>query len=144
MLVFIELNILIFILLWRQKRTHQNPGPALAIQPAPSPQPPPPSRRRRKRQNSWVMPWILQRQEKGCHRNLLPDFIQTNSSGYQNFVRMPTAVFDLIQDCIHYCIKKEVINFRLFKLAITLRHLDNRRNLHVLTVSLASWLNHHM
>ena len=39
---------------------------------------------------------------------------------------MPAAVFDLIQECTHLCIKKEVTNFRKtvgLKLAITLRHL---------------------
>ena len=73
------------------------------------------------------MPWILQRQEKGCYRNLT-NLIQTDIPGYQNFVRIPAADFDLIQECIHHRIKKEVTNFRKplevgLNLAITLRHL---------------------
>ena len=56
------------------------------------------------------------------------DLIQTDNPDYQNFVRMLLAVFDLIEECIHHCIKKEVTNFRKplqvgLKLAITLRHL---------------------
>ena len=58
------------------------------------------------------MPWILQRQEKGCYRSLLDNLIQTDIADYQNFVRMPDAVFDLIQEGIHHLIMKEVTNFR--------------------------------
>ena len=38
---FIEFNILFFIMICRQRRTHLKPGPAPAIQPAPQPQPAP-------------------------------------------------------------------------------------------------------
>ena len=63
--------------------------------------------------------------------NVPADLIQTDVPGYQNFVRIPTTLFFLfylIEECIHHCIKKEVINFRKplddgLKLAITLRHL---------------------
>ena len=121
---------LIFLLLFRSadKMTHLNPGPPPAIQPAPSPQPPLPPRQRKNSQNPWVMPWICQRVEKQCYRNLLVNLIQTDISDYQNFVRMPPAVFDLIEECIRHSIKKEVTNFRKsvqvgLKLAITLRYL---------------------
>ena len=48
--------------------------------------------------------------------------------GYQNFIRMPAAFFDPIEDHIHPDIKKSVTNFRKplevgMKLSITLRHL---------------------
>ena len=66
-LVFVELNFLLYMIFSRHRR-QQNPAPA---QPA-SPSPPPPApRRRRKPQNLWVLPWILQREEKGCYRTLL-------------------------------------------------------------------------
>ena len=47
------------------------------------------------------MPWILQRQEKGCYSNLLIDLMHTNIPGYQNFARIPPAFFDLIEEHIH-------------------------------------------
>ena len=88
LLVCIEFNILICILMERQ-RTRLNPVPSPAIQPPAQPQPQLAPRRRRKPQNPWVMPWILQRQEKGCYSNLLADLIHTDIPGYQNFLRMP-------------------------------------------------------
>ena len=74
------------------------------------------------------MPWSLQRQEKGCHSNLLADLKHTDIPEYQNLVKMPPALFDLIEEHIHQHIKKSVTNFRKplevgLKLAITLRHL---------------------
>ena len=71
------------------------------------------------------MPWILQRQEKGCYSNLLTDLIHTDIPEYQNFVRMPPG-FDLIEEHIHHRIKKSETNFRKpleVGLAIMLRHL---------------------
>ena len=69
------------------------------------------------------MPWILQRQEKGCYSTSLTDLIHP---GYQIFFRMPLP-FYLIKECIHHHIKKSVTNFRKLlevglRLAITLRH----------------------
>ena len=74
------------------------------------------------------MPWILQRQEKRCYSNLLADLIHTDILLYQNFVRMPPALFYLIEERRHHRIKRSVTNFRKplevgLKLAITLRHL---------------------
>ena len=75
LLVFIEFNILICILIGRQRRTHLNPESPPALQPAPQPQPQPAPRRRRKLPYPCVMPWILLRQEKRCYSNLLTDLI---------------------------------------------------------------------
>ena len=124
-LFFLQYNILIFIMIDRQKRNQLNPGPPPALQPAPQPQPQPVPRRKRKPPNPWVMPWIFQREEKGYHRTLLADLIQTDIPGYNNFVRMQPAFFDFIEECIHYCIKKLPTNFRKpldsgLKLALTL------------------------
>ena len=144
--IFVEFNILICILIDRQKNTHMNPASPPAIQPPPQPQPAP--RRSRKPLNPWVMPWILHRQEKGCYSNLLADLIHINISGYQNFVRMSPAFFDFIEEHIQHWIKKSVTNFRKplkveLKLAMTLRHLVTG-DLLLLAVSLAGWLNHHL
>ena len=137
--VFIEFNILLYIMTDRQIRTHLNAG---------SPQPQPASRRRRKPPNPWVTPWILQRPEEGCYSNLLADLIHTDIPGYHNFVRMPPAFLYLIEEHIHQGIKKSVTNFRNplkvgLKLVIMLRHLATR-DLHLLAVSLAGQPNHHL
>ena len=76
-------------------RRQQNPAPA---QQASLPHPPP--RRRRKPQNPWVMPWILQREERGCHRTLLDELITTDIPGYRNFTRIERAFFYLIEERI--------------------------------------------
>ena len=125
LLVFIELNLLVFIIISRQRR-QQKRAPA---QPVPQPQPQPPPRRRTKPQNPWLMPWILQREDGGCYRALLDELITTDIPGYQNFIRMPPAFFDLIKERIHNHLKKSHTNFRQLlevglKLAVTLRHLS--------------------
>ena len=93
-LAFIEFNFLLYMIFSRHRR-QQNPAPA---QPA-SPSPPKP-RRRRKLQNLWVLPWILQREERGCHRTLLDELITTDIPGYRNFTRMEPAFFYLIEERI--------------------------------------------
>ena len=89
-LFFIEFNFLLYLIFKRHQR-QQNPAPA---QPA-SPSPPPP-RRRRKPQNPRVMPWILQREERGCCKTPLDELIITDIPGYRNFTRMAPAFCDLI------------------------------------------------
>ena len=82
---FIELNMLFFFIITRHRR-QQNPAPA---QPEPPPHPQPqPRRSRRKPQNPWVMPWLLQREERGCYRTLLDELITTDIPGYRNFTRI--------------------------------------------------------
>ena len=122
-----------------------NPAPLLARQPAPQPQPQPAPRRKRKPQNSWVMPWIPHRQEKGCCSNLLADLIHTDIQGYQNFVRLPPALFDITEECNHHHIKKSITNFRnKLKLAITLRHLATGEMYTSLQYHWSVGLHHHL
>ena len=122
LLFFIELNILLYIMISRHRR-QQN----LALaQPASSS--PPPPKRRRKPQNPWVMPWILQREERGCYRTLLDELITTDIPGYRNFTRIEPAFFYLIEERITPHLRKSITNFRKplevgLKLAVTLRHL---------------------
>ena len=76
-----------------------------------------------------VMPWILQRKDRGCYRTLLDELITTDIPGYRNFVRMPPAVFDRIQERISHRLRKEETIWRTplqvgLKLAATLRHLS--------------------
>ena len=116
-LVFIEFNFLLYMIFSRHRR-QQNPAPA---QPA-SPSPPPP-RRRRKPQNPWVLPWILQREERGCYRTFSDELITTDIPGYRNFTRMEPAFFYLIEERITPHLRKSITNFRK-PLAVTLRHLS--------------------
>ena len=95
LLFFIELNLLFFVVITTHRRK-PNPAPS---QPA-SPSPPPP-RRRRKLQNPWVLPWILQREERGCYSwTLLDELITTDIPGYRNFTRMEPEFFYLIEERI--------------------------------------------
>ena len=120
---------MIFFFMISRCRRQQNPEPAQPAPPPPQPQPPP--RRRRKPQNPWVMPWILQREERGCYRILLDELITTDIPGYRNFIRMPPAFFDLIEERIYPQLRKSPKNFWKqlevgLKLAVTLRHLSTR------------------
>ena len=115
-------------LIFTRHQRQQNPAP---VQPA-SPSPPPP-RRKRKPQNPWVLPWILQREERGCHRTLLDELITTDIPGYRNFTRMEPAFFDLIEERITPQLRKRITNFRKplevgLKLAVTLRHISTGEN----------------
>ena len=121
-LFFIELNLFLYVMISRHRR-QQNPAPA-----QPAPQPPPP-RSKRKPQNPWVMPWILQREERGCYRILLDELITTDIPGYTKITRMEPALFDLSEERITPHIRKSSTNFRKqlkvgLKLAVTLRHLS--------------------
>ena len=82
---------LLYIMISRHRR-QQNPAPAQPASPSPTP-----PRRRRKPQNPWVVPWILQREERGCYRTLLDELITTDIPGYRNFTRMEPAFFYLIE-----------------------------------------------
>ena len=120
-MVFIEFNFLFYLIFSRHKR-QQNPAPAHPASPSP---PPPAPRRRRKPQNPWVLPWILQREERGCYRTLLDELITTDVPDYGNFTRMEPAFFYLIEERITPHLRKSFTNFRKplevgMKLAVTL------------------------
>ena len=135
LLFFIQLNMVVYIMLSRRIGARQEEDqPAQPAQPQGQDQAPPPAapaapRRRRRSQDPWVMPWILQREDRGCYRTLLDELITTDIPGYRNFVRMPPAVFDRIQERIAHRLRKEETNWRKplqvgLKLAATLRHLS--------------------
>ena len=92
--VFIELNLFLYVVISTHRR-QQNPAPAQPTSPSP-----PPPRRRRKPQNPWVLPWILQREERGCYRTLLDELITTDIPGYRNFTRMEPVFFYLTEEKI--------------------------------------------
>ena len=75
------------------------------------------------------MPWILQKEERGCYRTLLDELITTDIPGYRNFTRMQPAFFYLIEERIAPHLRKSSTNFREslevgLKLAVTFRHLS--------------------
>ena len=83
------------------------------------------------------MPWILQREKRGCYRTVLDELITIDIPGYRNFTRMEPAFFYLIEERIttpppptpHPHLRKSITNFRkplevCLKLAVTLRHLS--------------------
>ena len=110
-------------MIFSRHRRQQNPAPAQQASPSP------PAPRRRKPQNPWVLPWILQREERGCYRTLLDELITTDIPGYRNFTRMEPAFFHLIEERITPHLRKSITNFRKslevrLKLAVTLRHLS--------------------
>ena len=122
-LFFIELNLFLYVVISTQRR-QPNPAPAQPASPSP-----PPSRRRRKPQNPRVLPWILQREERGCYRTLLDELITTDIPSYRNFTRMEPAFFNLIEERITPHLRKSITNFRKplevgLKLAVTLIHLS--------------------
>ena len=107
-LVFIEFNFLLYLIFSRHRR-QQNPAPT---QPAPPLPPPPPPRRRVKPQNPCVLPWLLQREQRGYYRTLLDELITTDIPGYRNFTRMEPAFFYLIEERITPNLRKSFTNFR--------------------------------
>ena len=99
----------------RQKRTHLNPGAAPAQLPAPQLQTQPDPKEEESHQKPWSCPESFKDQKKVLQQ-------------YNNFVRMPPAFCDLMEECILHQIKKSVTKFRKpfkvgLKLVITLRHL---------------------
>ena len=74
------------------------------------------------------MPWLQQREERGCYRTLLDELITTDIPGYRKF-RVEPAFFYLIEERINHCLRKSTTNFRKplevgLKLEVTLRHLS--------------------
>ena len=87
-----------------EHRGQQNPAPA---QPAP-PLQPQSHHVRGGSHRIWVMPWILQREERECYRTPLdePILVIADISGYRNFIRMPPAFIDLNEEGIYNHLKK--------------------------------------
>ena len=85
---------------------------------------------------------------KRCYRNLLDDLTHTDILGNQDFVRMPPTFLTSLKNA-YTTIKKTVTNIQeaLKSWSETGNNVEtpvNRRNLHLLAVSLAGWPNHHL
>ena len=124
----------------------QNPEPAQPASP-----PPPPPRRRRKPQNPWVMPWILQRDDRGCYRTLLDELFTTDVPGYRNFTRMEPAFFYLIEERITPPPPSQEVNQQLqeatgsrIETGSYLETLIHRGKLQFTVIPLKGWKNDHL
>ena len=137
---------LLFIIISKHRRP-QNPAPA---QPAPPTQPqPPPHRRRRKPQNPWVMPWILQREERGCYRTLLDELITNDIPGYRNFTWIEPAFFYLTEERITPHLRKSTTNLQeatgsRIETGSYIEALINRRNILFTALPMEGWKNDHL
>ena len=127
-------------------RRQQNPAPAQPVSPSP-----PPPRRRRKPQNPWVMPWILQREERGCYRTLLDELITTDIPGYRNFTRKEPTFFYLIEERITHPPPSQEVNHQLqeatgsrLETGSYFKTLIHRGKLHFIAIPLEGWKNDHL
>ena len=122
LLDFIEFNILICILMERQRRTHLNPVPSPDIQPPASAPASPQENTKVTRplghalDPSKTRKGMLQQPPSRPHTHrhpIIPEFCLD-----------APCLFYLIEECIHHRIKKPVTNFwKPLKLAITLKHM---------------------
>ena len=85
-------------------------------------------RRRRVVRNIWVRDWITRRPELGLYHRLMVELRNEDPSAFQNFMRMPPAMFDEIVERLTPRLTKKTTNWREplapgLKVAITLRHL---------------------
>ena len=94
-------------------------------------------RRRRGRQsrNVWVRDWISRRPEQGLYDRLMVELRNGDPRSFQNFMRMPPAMFDEIVQRLTPRITKATTNWRApldpgLKVALTLRHLASGANYH--------------
>ena len=141
---FLEFNILICILMGRQRRTHLNPAPSAAIQPPAQPQT---QRAQEKKEATKPLGHALdpQRQENGCYSKLWPTSKTSQGTRILSGCNMS---FYLIKERIHHSIKMSVTNFKKqlkvgLKLAITLTP-GHWRDLHVPAVILVGWSHHYL
>ena len=94
-------------------------------------------RRRRRRQirNVWVRDWITRRPEQGLYDRLMVELRNEDPRSFQNFMRMPPAMFDEIVQRLTPRITKKTTDWRApldpgLKVAITLRHLASGSKYH--------------
>jgi hypothetical protein len=85
-------------------------------------------RRRRVVRNIWVRDWIGRRPELGLYDRLMVELRNEDTKAFQNFMRMPPAMYDEIVQRLTPALTKETTNWRAplapgLKVAITLRHL---------------------
>ena len=140
--VFSELNLFLYVVITTHRR-QQNPAPAQRASPSP-----PPPRRRRKPQYPWVLPWIMQRGERGFYRTLLDELITTDIPGYRNFTRMDPAFFYLIKERTP---PPQTVNHQLQEATGSRVEIDSyfetlihRGKLHFTAIPLEGWKNDHL
>ena len=116
-LVFIQLQIIVYLLFLRRPQ-----------QPKPAP-PPAPIQRPTRRHNMWVRPWLLQREERGGgYHNIMADLYATDIPGFTNYMRMTPEFFEMIKTRLEPRLAMQATNYRVpisvgEKLALTIRYL---------------------
>ena len=83
----------------------------------------------------WVRPWIGRRVEVGLYDRLMVELWNEDPRSFQNFMRMPPAMFDEIVQRLTPRITKMFTNWRDpldpgLKVALTLRHLASGAKYH--------------
>lgn len=78
--------------------------------------------------NIWVRDWIARRPQLGLYDRLMVELRNEDPRAFQNFMRMPPAMYDEIVQRLTPALTKETSNWRAplapgLKVAITLRHL---------------------
>ena len=78
--------------------------------------------------NIWVRDWISKRPELGLYDRLMVELRNEDPRAFQNFMRMPPAMFDEIVERLTPALTKKTTNWRAplapgLKVALTLRHL---------------------
>ena len=78
--------------------------------------------------NIWVRDWIARRPQLGLYDRLMVELRNEDPVAFQNFMRMPPAMYDEMVQRLTPALTKETTNYRAslapgLKVAITLRHL---------------------
>ena len=78
--------------------------------------------------NIWVRDWIGRRPELGLYDRLMVELRNEDPRAFQNFMRMPPAMFDEVVQRLTPALTKKTTNWRApldpgLKVALTLRHL---------------------
>ena len=94
LLFFVELNILLYMMISRHRKTAEPSTCPDSITITPN------TPKEKEVTEPMVMLWILRREERGCYRTLLDELITTDIPGYRSFTRMEPAFFYLIEERI--------------------------------------------
>ena len=83
----------------------------------------------------WTRNWITRRPEQGLYDCLMVELINEDPRAFQNFMRMPTDMFDELLQRLTPRITKKTTNWRSplepgLKVVITLRHLASGSRYH--------------
>ena len=98
--------------------------------------------------NIWVRDWIARRPQLGLYDRLMVELRNEDPRAFQNFMRMPPAMYDEIVQRLTPALTKETSNWRAplapgLKVAITLRHLASGSKYRLYAICLEGPPQHH-